>query len=164
MFNPWLILGFVLALLAAAAGGYSKGHGDAADQCAIAAAQKDKEVADLKIKNLEDVRAAEARFNAFNAKVESDNAEKQKRIDGLRIANGRLVSAAGGLFDKNGRPTGSDGVPGAATASGGAASASAGCRLSDSLTEFLLDFARDADRAAIYGQAGHQYAVGVGAP
>lgn len=109
------------------------------------------------------VIAKERELNIFKDGVEKQHAEDQARIGGLRIANGRLVDAAGGLFDKNGRPSdrpsGGDGLPGTAPAAGSTTVSAAGCKLSDTVTADLLDLTRDADLAAIYAQAGHAWAM-----
>lgn len=106
--------------------------------------------------------AAEAANAELTASWEQKDNEQQDYIHGLRIANGRLITAAGGLFDRNGRPTGRGGgnAPGAAAGAelvvvGGAT----GCRLSDELSEFLQSRFEDADNAARLAQRGHDLAV-----
>lgn len=166
--NPWVILAVILSIAAAGAGGYFKGHSDGVDQTTIAyerSLEKQKQEAQvLLLAGKDTVIAKEREFNAFKDKVEKDDADKNARINGLRIVNGRLVDAAGGLFDRNGRPSGKgggDGMPGTATAAGGTAGGPAGCKLSDAVTRDLLDLARDADAAAVYAETGHAYAIGI---
>lgn len=108
--------------------------------------------------------AIEAEYAAFKDKVEGNYNEQTNRINGLRIANGRLVDAAGGLFDRNGRcrePSGGHGLSDPTGSTAGAAPAPSGCQLSGSSVADLLDLARDADAAAVYAQTGHSYAVGL---
>ena len=169
--NPWVILAVVLTIAAAGAGGYAKGHSDGIDTTTLAyeqALEKQRAEAEkLLLASKDAVIAKEREFSAFKDQVEKDNVQKKAYVDGLRLANGRLVAAAGGLFDRNGRPSGKGGGDGVSVDSGpagGAASGPAGCKLSDAVTRDLLDLARDADAAAIYAQTGHAYAVGLPRP
>ena len=166
--NPWVILGVFLAIAAAGASGYIKGHSDGVDKTTLAYEQAlEKQRAEAQaiiLANKNAVIAKEREFNAFKDQVEKDNVEKNARINGLRLANGRLVDAAGGLFDRNGRPRGAgggDGLPGDPAPAGGPAGPAAGCKISDAVARDLLDLARDADLAAVYAQTGHAYAVGL---
>lgn len=166
--NPWLILGVFLAIAGAGATGYFKGRADGVDTTTIAyerSLEKQRaEAQELILASKDALRATEREFSAFKDKVEKENVEKDAYVNGLRLANGRLVAAAGGLFDRNGRPSGAgggNGVPGATGAAGGPAGPAPGCRLSDEITRDLLDLARDADLAAVYAQTGHAYAVGI---
>ena len=166
--NPWVILGVFLAIVGAGVAGYTKGHSDGVHTTTIAyerSLEKQRaEAQDLLLKSKDALLAKERELNDFKDKVEKENAEKNAYVNGLRLANGRLVAAAGGLFDRNGRPSGqggNNGVPGASGAAGGPAGPAPGCRISDEITRDLLDLARDADLAAVYAQTGHDYAVGI---
>lgn len=90
--------------------------------------------------------AAERALFALQQKMEAEANEREAKIAGLRIANGRLLTAHGGLYDKNGRSTGGGGgqAGSPATFSGGPA-AGVGCVLSGKVSVDLLDLARDAD-------------------
>lgn len=165
--NPWIILGVVLAFIGVGTAGYLKGHSNGVDTTTAAyeaslAKQRDEANAML-LANRDIIISRERELNAFNAKVETENADKQKYIDGLRVANGRLFAAAGGMYDKNGRPSGKgsgNAMPGDSPTPSSASGAAAGCRLSDELESFLSQRFKDADDAAIYAQTGHIYAIG----
>lgn len=159
--SPWLLLGFLVALIGAYWSGNWQGHKAERSEWLAAQVEQEKATQKLKDENAVAVRAAEARYAAFKDSVGRTNAESLTRINGLRIANGRLVAAAGGLYDRNGRPSGEVGVPGNSPATGSPATAATGCRLSAETSERLLDLARDADAAAVYAQTGHAYAVGL---
>ena len=159
--SPWIIVGFLLALIGAYVTGNVQGHKAERASWAQAMVDQEREVARVTARAEKDRREAEQKYAKFKDEVEKQHADNLARINGLRIANGRLVAASGGLFDRNGRPSGQDGMPGSAAAPGGAATAAAGCRLSESVTGDLLDLARDADAAAVYAQTGHAYAIGI---
>lgn len=105
--------------------------------------------------------ALQGKFNT----MEGNYVQASDRINGLRLANGRLVAAAGGLYDRNGRATGgqggSDRVPGDAGSAAGAAGAAAGCQLSGTITQDLLDLARDADLTLAVARLGQAYATAI---
>ena len=108
--------------------------------------------------------AAERRNATQTAAWEKIDNERTDYINGLRLANGRLVAAHGGLYDRNGRPVGTGGgggVPDAAGAATGAPGQTAGCVLSEAVSRDLLDLARDADLAAHEAGLGHDLAVSI---
>ena len=166
--SPYVIGGAALVLMVGMAGSYIKGRGDGT---AIADAKWLKVETERKDAVAKTIADAEARFRAnevVNAKktlaLETKSNEDDTRIHGLRIANGRLVAAHGGLYDRNGRQVGGRGgdAPGASPgATVEAAGDAAGCRLSDELSEFFQSEAERADSAAAYAQLGHDYAVAV---
>lgn len=159
--NPWMILGIVLAFLAFGAAGYGKGRSDATANWKIAMAEQERKANDLLNKLKDKIMELERERSAHNLKTEAENAKKNQYIDGLRIANGRLVAAAGGLWDRNGRAVGSGALPGTPGAPASGAGSATGCQLSDTVVGDLLDLARDADRAAVYAQTCHTWAVGI---
>jgi len=166
--NPYVIGGAALLMVVAVTGSYIKGRGDGT---AIADAKWLKVETERKDETAKVIKAAEDRFIAGEARnaeltrnLETKDNEAEKRINGLRIANGRLVAAHGGLYDRNGRQVGGRGgdAPGATPGTAGeAAGTAAGCTLSTGTSEHLLDLAAAADSAAAYAQLGHDYAVSV---
>jgi hypothetical protein len=98
----------------------------------------------------EKVIETERKHNAIATQLEIQNAEKQSTLDKALSDNRRLAAQLGGLRDPGRRTSCA-----AATSTTGAATeqppaqASDG-RLSAEATEFLLEFAREADRAAQY--------------
>lgn len=98
--------------------------------------------------SVESARAKERSFNAFKDEQEKKDAKEQHYIHGLRLAHGRLLDAHGGLYDRNGRPTGksrADGGGGDPGAGGSGDAPAPGCVLSRQVSDDLLDLARDAD-------------------
>lgn len=98
----------------------------------------------------EKVIETERRHNVIATQLEIQNAEKQTSLDRALADNRRLATQLGGLRDP-GRRESCSSTNGSATATAqqSPAQASDG-RLSAQATEFLLEFARDADRAAQY--------------
>lgn len=117
-----------------------------------ASAAADAAAAQAQAESIQAARATEAAWNDAKSKLEAQTRERENTIHGLRIANGRLLSATGGLLDRNGRPVGRDGVSCAPVTAGQPVEPASGCRLSDKVTSDLLDLALDADRAATYAQ------------
>lgn len=148
----WIAFGLGAALLTASAGGYLKGRADVQAKWDVARFKADAEAAEARAASLAVARAKEAAWNDVKTKLEAQTRERENTIHGLRIANGRLLSATGGLFDRNGRPVSGNGVSCAPITAGQPPGAPAGCELSRTVSEALLDLALDADRAAVYAQ------------
>lgn len=106
-----------------------------------------------KAMRIERVYAANAR------KRDIEHAKSQKLLNEQTVETRRLVYAAGGLFDPGCGQGGSNDVPGTP----GSTSRPAGCpaptRLSNKTTEFLLDFAAEADTAANFARTCYLDAV-----
>lgn len=102
-----------------------------------------------KAMRIERVYAANAR------KRDIEHAKSQKLLNEQTVETRRLVYAAGGLFDPGCGQGGSNDVPGTP----GSTSRPAGCpaptRLSNETTEFLLNFAAEADAAANFARTCH---------
>lgn len=162
--NPWVILAIVVALGSAGTGLYLKGRSDGAavtDASWVAKEAKLDKIAAAQLASaLKAKTAVEKLLAEISAKVESDALKNLADVD---AAYRRGVSSGRVFIDRQGTcaPSGGDGMPEGGTTSGDPNPGATGCRLSDAARSFLLDFARDADSAAVYGQAGHQYAVGV---
>lgn len=159
--NPWIILATVLSLIGAATGGYFKGRADVQARWDIARLEASNQAQEqLAAANAKTV-AKEREYQTLKDKVEADALEAQKRIDGLRIANGRLVAAHGGLFDKNGKPVPASQLPANSNTAGSTDTTASGCRLSDKVADDLLSLAYDADRAATYANACRAWVLSV---
>jgi len=101
--------------------------------------------------------AAERKNNELATALEVKNAQTRQQLDQTLAENRRLVRELGGLRDPGARPGGACTVP---TAPGTTAVADVGTtagRLSDQASEFLLEFAREADRAAEYAATCHAW-------
>ena len=114
--------------------------------------------------------AIERKHNALATELEISYAERSKEKDKLMADNHRLARELGGLRDPGKRPACNAAVPANAAATGTAAdnaadgglSTAAEGLLSPEASEFLLDFARECDRAADYAKTAHDWAVGLG--
>ena len=145
--NPYIVCAAVALSLAALTGVYLMGrsHERTAWEASSAKAQ---------IKANELARAQEAKYQALKDEVEKGYAQTRNNIDdayqrGLK---------SGRLRDKGGvcKPVSSDPAP-----AGSPPATATGCELSEEATRFLRNLARDADLAAAYARAGHDYAVGL---
>lgn len=90
-------------------------------------------------------------------KLEVQNAENRKRLDGVLADNRRLSRELGGLRDPFAIAPGGCPLPSASPGTGLVATPPAPGRLSNEASEFLLEFARDADRAAEYANTCHRW-------
>lgn len=148
--NPWIIVGFLVALIAVGAGGYLKGEHDG--KTAEKAEWQGREnteltAANAKIFALEEgarklEREHAQRLADISAKFEKDkaNAAAQKERD---IAAARAGALSLRIPSPCKDPGGSDG--GAAPASPGERDGAKTTELPRAVTEFLLGFADDAD-------------------
>lgn len=107
----------------------------------------------------EKVLDAERKNTELNNNLEKNHAEASRKIDATLADNRRLARELGGLRDPGRRP--GCGAAGAETgAAADPAGGSAEGRLSDEASEFLLELAADADRAAEYAQTCRAWAQG----
>lgn len=164
--HPWFILGAVLAMLGCFTVGNVQGHAAERKDWELIVAHQKIEAGDLLAKS-ETARAEVARaFDALKNKVELDHADAQALIDAAYAANRTLLAGIGGLRDKQGAGGGAcrgDNVPANSAGTGGSPAPAAACRLSETASRALLDLARDADRAAVYAAACHDWAISIGA-
>lgn len=105
----------------------------------------------------EKVIELERQRNQIATKLEIQNAEKQTELDKAMADNRRLANQLGGLRDPGRRQSCPTALPNATTATQQPSDASSDARLSTEATEFLLSFAREADRAAQYANTCYQW-------
>ena len=110
-----------------------------------------------KVKAAEELQAAtdraisaERRQNELATQLEVKHVESERELDKALSTNRRLARELGGLRDPGRRPSCSGSVPTDSTTASQPESGAAGAELSTEASEFLLEFARDADRAAQY--------------
>ena len=89
--------------------------------------------------------------------LEVQNAQNRNKLDKALADNRRLSSQLGGLRDPGYRAGGNCTMPTGANSTGISVAAPTSGRLSAEASEFLLDFARDADRAAEYAATCHEW-------
>lgn len=110
-----------------------------------------------KVKAAEELQAAtdraisaERRQNELATQLEVKYAESERELDKALSTNRRLARELGGLRDPGRRPSCGGSVPTDSTTAGQPEGGATGAELSGEASEFLLEFARDADRAAQY--------------
>lgn len=96
--------------------------------------------------------SAERRQNELATQLEVKHVESERELDKALSTNRRLARELGGLRDPGRRPSCGDSVPTDSTASTQSETGSTGTELSAEASEFLLEFARSADRAAQYAK------------
>lgn len=89
--------------------------------------------------------------------LEIKNAETRNTLDKVLADNRRLSLQLGGLRDPGYRAGGNCTMPTGANSTGITIAATTPGRLSAEASDFLLDFARDADRAAEYASTCRQW-------
>jgi hypothetical protein len=94
--------------------------------------------------------SAERRQNELATQLEIKHVESEKELDEALSTSRRLARELGGLRDPGRRPSCSGSVPTDSTTSSQPEGGTTGAELSAEASEFLLEFARDADRAAQY--------------
>lgn len=99
----------------------------------------------------------ERRNRDLATRLEKTHAENRTKLDQALADNRRLSRELGGLRDPGYRQGGNCTVPTGTDGTGIAIVAPAPGRLSAEASEFLLDFARDADRAAEYAATCHEW-------
>ena len=111
----------------------------------------------------EQVLTLERQNEAATAELEKANALRAAKIQDDFTRNRADIDRLGGLFDPAGTGGRGQGGNGTLSASPGTsldpASTGAGCRLSITVSDAVLDLFRQADDAAAYAQAGHDYAA-----
>jgi len=135
-FNPWVLLTFVLAIGAAAGGGYYKGNsaGKAEVQAEWA-----KEKAEQYAEYAKGQEAARAREQEMQAEADKLRREKDAQI---REINARATALSNSLRDRKERPAESGAVSGVTRSCGGAS----GAELARRDGEFLAGYSADAAR------------------
>jgi hypothetical protein len=163
--NPWAILITVGVVIGALTGTYLKGHsnGEASKQAEWDAStlKIERDAREAKDKADAEARAKEKAMADAKDRVQKELDDANKQNFGLRIANGRLVAAHGGLYDKNGKPVPGGEVRGNTSPTPGPDGPTPGCRLSEQVTQGLLDLALDADRVAAYADACHTWVLSI---
>lgn len=110
----------------------------------------------------EKVLATERKNTELNNKLEMANVTANQKINAALANNRRLALRLGGLRDPGHRPGCGGPTPGIQSPGFNSATPTGG-ELSAEATEFLLEFAADADRAAEYAKICHGWAVGISA-
>ena len=105
-------------------------------------------------------RAAEIERNhaALAQDLEIKNVEANKLLDEALVENRRLARELGGLRDPFAKSSSGCSVPPSTGTSSNPDDGAASGRLSDEASEFLLEFAREADAAANYATTCHNWA------
>lgn len=145
-----LLIALVAGLLVGVLGGwhFTAKYKDATWTASI---NKQKSEAATKLQEAtERAITAERQNTDLSNKLEKQNVESNQKLDATLADNRRLARELGGLRDPGRRPSCGNTLPSASTTSNQPDSGSTGAELSVEASEFLLEFARDADRAAQY--------------
>jgi hypothetical protein len=142
MMNPWVILGFVLAVGAAAGGGYYKGNSAGRAEVQQAWDKEKAEQYAAYAKGQEEARKREQEMQQA-----ADRLRREKDAE-IRDINARTIALSNSLRDRQERPASNNPVPGATSPRPAACS---GKELYREDGEFLVRVAREADelRAAL---------------
>lgn len=97
--------------------------------------------------------SAERRQNELATQLEVKHVESEREFDKALSTNRRLARELGGLRDPGRRPSCGGTVPTDSTTTTQPETGPTGTELSAEASEFLLEFARDADRAAQYAKS-----------
>ena len=140
--NPWVILGFVLAIGAAAGGGYYKGNSAGRAEVQQAWDKEKAEQYAAYAKGQEEARKREQEMQQA-----ADRLRREKDAE-IRDINARTIALSNSLRDRQERPASNNSVSGVASTRPAACS---GKELYREDGEFLVRVAREADelRAAL---------------
>jgi hypothetical protein len=142
MMNPWVILGFVLAIGAAAGGGYYKGNSAGRAEVQQAWDKEKAEQYAAYAKGQEEARKREQEMQQA-----ADKLRREKDAE-IRDINARTIALSNSLRDRQERPASNNSMSGASSTRPTACS---GKELYREDGEFLVRVAREADelRAAL---------------
>lgn len=146
--NPALIIGISSALIAGVAGWTINGWRLTSDYEAQIHAMQSEAATNLQTATAQAIEI-ERQHNVVANQLEVANAKNRKKLDSVLAENRRLAHDLGGMRDPYPITSSCTLSSTPDTATGTTPAATAG-RLSDEASEFLLEFARDADRAAEY--------------
>lgn len=147
-----LLIALALGLVVGALGGWylTAKYKDATWTASI---DKQKSEAATKLQAAtERVITIERQNTELSNKLEKQNVESNQKLDATLADNRRLARELGGLRDPGRRPSCGGTVPTDSTTASQPEGGTTGAELSAEASEFLLEFARDADRAAQYAQ------------
>lgn len=105
---------------------------------------------------------AERRQNELADQLEVKHVENQRELDRVLADNRRLARELGGLRDPGRRPSCGGAMPSDTTTAGQPEGGATGAELSAEASEFLLEFAREADRAAQYAKTCYDWTQQLG--
>jgi uncharacterized protein YgfB (UPF0149 family) len=103
----------------------------------------------------------ERTYSAIATDLEAKAIETSRLLNKELATNRTLARKLRGLRDPFAKSTCRGSVPGTSHPTGPTGDSSAEGRLSDEASEFLLNFARDADTAAQYANTCHQWVKGI---
>ncbi len=128
-----------------------------------ASIEKQKVEAAKQLKDATDrALAAERLQNDLSTKLEILHVETNKKLNGVLSDNRKLSAELGGLRDPGRRSSCTNTVSSNSSAPSNPKDTTSDSRLSDEASNFLLEFARDADSAAEYAKTCHDWAEELG--
>lgn len=154
-----LLIALAIGLLTGALGGWYL-TAEYKDSKWIAAVEKQKVEAGKQLQAAtERAILAERRQNELANRLEVKHVESERKLDQALSDNRRLARELGGLRDPGRRPSCGGAMPADTTTTGKPEGGAAGAELSAEASEFLLEFARDADRTAQYAKTCHDWVI-----
>ena len=127
-----------------------------------AVARQKSEAAQVLQQETEKVIAAERKTAKLKDELELQHAKSLEQVNTIMAENKRLAARLGGLRDPGRRESCNGTLPATGKTPGLDSDPTAEGRLSSEASEFLLEFAAEADRAAIYAQTCHEWAMKTG--
>jgi len=153
------LIALIVGLLVGALGAWvlTGRYKDAQWQHAI---DKQKSEAATELKALTDKAIAKDKEVAtLKDQLEKNDVQAQQTISSTLTDNRRLAAQLGGLRDPGRRASCPGTVPASPSTPSIDPASATGSQLSEEASQFLLDFAADADRAAQYARTCHDWAV-----
>ena len=116
------------------------------------------EAARILQESTENVIRVEREQNEIRSRLEVAHAQSQKKMDNILVINRTISRALGGLRDPGASRTScKNTMPSTSSTPRTSINEAPRNRLSNEATEFLLEFARDADRASEYAKVCHDW-------
>lgn len=109
---------------------------------------------------VEQVRQIEKQHALITTQMEVENGQLKEQIDSIYTENRRLTRDLNGLRDPGTRVTNHCTVSSGTTTTSGSNDQTTGAQLSDEASEFLLTFANDSDKVALYAQTCYKWISG----
>lgn len=110
----------------------------------------------------ENVIRQEREQNEIKTRLEIAHVESQKKLDNILVINRNISNSIGGLRDPGASREGcKSSLPATIKSARPSSNTTTSNRLSNAASEFLLEYARQADRSAEYAKVCHAWALSI---